>query len=389
MKGSSFYRDTWVEVDLDAVYENVKHAKDYMPEDVELIAVVKANAYGHGDAPVARTALDAGATRLAVAFLDEALSLREAGITAPILVLGATRPEDVNIAALHRITLTVFQAEWLEQAKRVWESAEPLHLHFKFDSGMGRIGIHTKEELAACIEALRDAPSFELEGAFTHFATADEINTAYFEKQYKRFLEQLQWLEEMKGRPQLVHCANSAAGLRFADRVFNAVRIGIAMYGLTPSPEISHLLPYSLQEAFSLHSKIVHVKQVEAGESISYGATYTTSSQEWIATIPVGYADGWTRKLQGFEVLADGVRVPIVGRICMDQLMIHLPYEMGVGTKVTLIGKQGQEHVSMDDVAAYLKTINYEVPCMVNFRVPRVFRKGGAVVEIENLLAER
>jgi alanine racemase len=389
MKESSFYRDTWVEVDLDAIYNNVKHAKDYISEEVELIAVVKANAYGHGDAPVARTALDAGASRLAVAFLDEALSLREAGITAPILVLGATRPQDVNVAAMHNITLTVFQAEWLEQAKRVWQSVEPLRLHFKFDTGMGRIGIRTKEELTACVAALDEAPFFLLEGAFTHFATADELDTTYFEKQYRQFLEQLKWLEEQKGRPQLVHCANSAASLRFTDRVFNAIRFGIAMYGLTPSPEISHLLPFPLQEAFSLHSKIVHVKQVEQGESISYGATYTTDQPEWIATIPIGYADGWIRKLQGFEVLAGGIRVPIVGRICMDQLMIRLPYEMPVGTQVTLIGKQGNECVSANDVAAYLGTINYEVPCMVNFRVPRVFRKSGIVVEVENLLTER
>ncbi|MFX3625671.1 MAG: alanine racemase [Ectobacillus sp.] len=389
MKESLFYRDTWVEVDLDAIYQNVENAKSHIPKDAEVIAVVKANAYGHGGAPVARTALEAGASRLAVAFLDEALALREAGITAPILVLGASRPQDANVAAEHDITLTVFQGEWLEQAKQVWNSSRPLRFHFKFDSGMGRVGIRMKEELKACAALLQDAPFFILEGAFTHFATADELDKAYFEQQYSKFLEQLEWLRELNIYPDLIHCANSAASLRFKDRVFNAVRIGIAMYGLTPSPEINHLLPYRLHEAFSLHSKIIHVKQIEEGESISYGATYKAQEKEWIATVPIGYADGWIRKLQGFEVLAEGRRVPIVGRICMDQLMVRLPYRMPIGTKVTLIGRQGSEKVSVDDVAAYLQTINYEITCMVNFRVPRVFLKGGKAVEIVNLLNVR
>lgn len=389
MKVSSFYRDTWIEVDLDAIHENVRHAREHIPEDVELFAVVKANAYGHGAAYVARAALDAGATRLAVAFLDEALAMRRAGIIAPILVLGAVRPQDVNIAAASNVALPVFDAEWLKQAKEVWNNNHPLRLHITFDSGMGRIGIRLKEELAACLEQLKDRPDFVIEGAFTHFATADELDTTYFEKQYATFQQQIHWLEDMHGRPALIHCANSATSLRFSDCLFNAARIGIIMYGLTPSPEMNTLLPYKLKEAFSLHSKIVHVKQIESGESVSYGATYTAQEPEWIATVPIGYADGWIRKLQGFEVLVDGMKVPIVGRICMDQMMIRLPYKLPVGTHVTLIGTQGNEAVSPDDVAAYLGTINYEITCMINFRVPRVFRKNGQIVGIENLLTER
>ncbi|WP_416829379.1 alanine racemase [Ectobacillus polymachus] len=389
MKVSSFYRDTWIEVDLDAIHENVRHAREHIPEDVELFAVVKANAYGHGAAYVARAALEAGATRLAVAFLDEALAMRRAGITAPILVLGAVRPQDVNIAAASNVALPVFDAEWLKQAKEVWNNNHPLRLHITFDSGMGRIGIRLKEELAACLEQLKDIPDFVIEGAFTHFATADELDTTYFEKQYATFQQQIHWLEEMHGRPALIHCANSATSLRFSDCLFNAARIGIIMYGLTPSPEMNTLLPYKLKEAFSLHSKIVHVKQIESGESVSYGATYTAQEPEWIATVPIGYADGWIRKLQGFEVLVDGMKVSIVGRICMDQMMIRLPYKLPVGTHVTLIGTQGNEAVSPDDVAAYLGTINYEITCMINFRVPRVFRKNGQIVGIENLLTER
>jgi alanine racemase len=387
MNESSFYRDTWVEVDLDCIYNNVSNMKQHLPKEVEMIAVVKANGYGHGAVNVAETAIEAGATRLAVAFLDEGLSLREAGITVPILVLGASRPEDVNIAAEHDIALTVFQSQWLEQAETVLRTSGPLQIHLKFDSGMGRIGIRTKQELEDVVRMLQKTEKFHIEGAYTHFATADELQVEYFEKQYARFTQQLSWLKEFGMYPALIHCANSAASLRFTDKVFNAIRIGIAMYGLTPSVEINHLLPYTLQEAFSLHSKIVHVKKIQKGESISYGATYTAEKEEWIATVPIGYADGWIRKLQGFHVLADGIKVPIVGRICMDQLMIRLPYHMPIGTKVTLIGSQKDAFVSVDDVAQYLGTINYEIPCLINFRVPRVFRKDGNIAEIENLLA--
>ncbi|MBO9131379.1 alanine racemase [Bacillus sp. 165] len=387
MNESSFYRDTWVEVDLDRIYNNVSNMNKHLPKEVEMIAVVKANGYGHGAINVAETAIEAGAARLAVAFLDEALILREAGITVPILVLGASRPEDVNVAAEHNIALTVFQSEWLEQAKETLIAAQSLPIHLKFDSGMGRIGIRTQEELEDVVSMLNQTKQFHVEGAYTHFATSDELRIEYFEQQYTRFTEQLSWLNKLKVYPSLIHCANSAASLRFTDKVFNAVRIGIAMYGLTPSIEMNSLLPYHLQEAFSLHSKIVHVKQIHPGESISYGATYTAEKQEWIATIPIGYADGWIRKLQGFQVLADGVKVPIVGRICMDQLMIRLPYHMPVGTKVTLIGSQKDAVVSVDEVAEYLGTINYEIPCLINFRVPRVFRKDGNIAEVENLLA--
>ncbi|WP_342048405.1 alanine racemase [Bacillus sp. OTU530] len=388
MKGSMFYRDTWVEVNLDAIYTNVANAKHHVGEGTEVIAAVKANAYGHGYVPVAKTALEAGASRLAVAFLDEALLLRKEGITAPILVLGASRPEDAAIAAEYNIALTVFRSEWLEQVKQGKDFASPLSLHFKFDTGMGRLGIQTEEELASCLGAIEDSPFFFLEGAYTHFATADSVDVSYFEGQYARFLQQLEWMKERDVHPPLIHCANSAASLRFSQCIFNTVRIGIAMYGLTPSPEINHLLPYPLQEAFSLHSKITHVKQVKIGSGISYGATYKAKEKEWIATVPVGYADGWIRKMQGFEVLADGHRVPIVGRVCMDQFMVRLPHELPVGTKITLLGKQNRECVSIDDAAAHAETINYEIPCLISFRVPRVYIKNGAVFQTDNILVD-
>ncbi|PEY33607.1 alanine racemase [Bacillus cereus] len=386
MEESSFCRDTWVEVNLDAIYNNVTHIKEIIPENVEVFAVVKGNSYGHDYVPGAKTALEAGATRLAVAFLDEALVLRRSGITAPILVLGPSSPRVVNVAAENDVALTVFQREWVEEAVEVWDSSVPLRFHINFDSGMGRIGIRECKELTGFLRSLEDAPFFELEGVYTHFSTADEVETSYFDKQYNTFLKQLSWLEEFGVDPKFIHAANSAATMRFHGITFNAVRIGIAMYGLTPSVEICPFLPIKLQPALSLHTTVTHIKKVIQGDGISYGVTYRTRTEEWIATVPIGYADGWLRRLQGFKVLVNGKRVPIVGRVTMDQFMIHLPCEVPLGTKVTLIGKQGDEYISANEVAEYSGTISYEIITTISFRVPRIFIRDGKVVVVINYL---
>ncbi|MEN1938309.1 alanine racemase [Paenibacillus sp. 102] len=386
MEESSFYRDTWVEVNLDAIYNNVTHIKEIIPESVEVFAVVKGNAYGHDYVPVAKTALEAGATRLAVAFLDEALVLRRAGITAPILVLGPSSPRVVNVAAENNVALTVFQKEWVKEAVEIWDSSVPLRFHINFDSGMGRIGIRERKELKGFLHSLEDAPFFELEGVYTHFSTADEVETSYFDKQYNTFLEQLSWLEEFGVDPEFIHAANSAATMRFHGITFNAVRLGIVMYGLTPSVEIRPFLPIKLEPALSLHTTVAHIKKVIKGDGISYSVTYRTKTEEWIATVPIGYADGWLRRLQGFKVLVNGKRVPIVGRITMDQFMIHLPCKVPLGTKVTLIGRQDDQYISATEVAEYSGTINYEIITTISFRVPRIFIRGGKVVEVINYL---
>jgi alanine racemase len=380
-----FYRDTWAEVDLDSIYANVISVKKLLPEKVEIIAVVKANAYGHGDAQVAETALKAGATYLAVAFMDEAIALRKKGINAPILILGAVRAEDVPVAVKYGITVTVFQKEWLLEAKKHLPDGSKLVVHLKLDTGMGRIGIRSKEEAAEVERLLMDDDRFVLEGVFTHFATADELDHSYFEQQLAAFQEMIQGL---KSKPKYIHSSNSAAALRFPVAYFNAVRLGIAMYGLTPSREMEREIPFPLKEAFSLHSRLVHVKKLHKGDKVSYGATYEASDEEWIGTIPIGYADGWIRKLQGQEVLVDGKRSPIVGRICMDQCMIRLPYELPVGTTVTLIGAQGDELISTNEIAVKLETINYEVPCIIANRVPRLYKQGGKIVDLKNYLLQ-
>lgn len=382
---TGFYRDTWAEINLDHIKENVKSMKKLLPEDVKLFAVVKANGYGHGDFQAARAALEAGADCLAVAFMDEALSLRQRGIEAPILVLGASRPEDAPLAASADITLTVFQVSWLEKALPCLKGKK-LAFHVKLDTGMGRIGVREKDELLAIEKLAGREDAFKLQGIYTHFATADELDDSYFQEQLSRFREMLSWLGEV---PEIVHTSNSAASLRYPEARFNAVRMGISMYGLTPSPEIEHELPFPLKEAFSLHARIVHVKKLQKGDKVSYGATYEAEGDEWIGTLPIGYADGWIRRLQGQEVLVNGRRAPIVGRICMDQCMIRLPYEVEPGTAATLIGEQEGSMISVNEIAAKLETINYEVTCMISSRVPRVYKQKEKTVDLNNPLLGR
>lgn len=377
-----FYRKTWAEIDLTALKENVRNMKRHIGEHVHLMAVVKANAYGHGDAQVAKAALAEGASILAVALLDEALSLRAQGIEEPILVLGAVPPEYVSIAAEKRIIVTGYSVGWLKDVLGfLGETEAPLEYHLKIDTGMGRLGCKTEEEIKEMMEMTESSDKLNCTGVFTHFATADEKDTDYFDMQLDRFKELISPLPLDR---LMVHSSNSAAGLRFREQLFNAVRFGIGMYGLAPSTEIKDELPFRLREVFSLHTELTHVKKIKKGESVSYGATYTAKRDEWIGTVPVGYADGWLRRLAGTEVLIDGKRQKIAGRICMDQFMISLAEEYPVGTKVTLIGKQKDEWISVDEIAQNLQTINYEITCMISSRVPRMFLENGSIMEIRN-----
>ncbi|MDF9758360.1 alanine racemase [Peribacillus simplex] len=385
LETKNFHRDTWAEVNLDNIFENISSMKNRLRNGVSLFAVVKANAYGHGDYEVAKTALEAGADFLSVAFLDEALALRKKGILAPILVLGASRPESAALAADNGISVTVFDVTWLEKAKDLLKPGQVLQVHVKVDSGMGRIGIRDKGQLLKVESLLNGETCFNFQGIFTHFATADEIKTDFYEKQLASFKGMLSALIR---RPEYIHAANSAASLRFSDPESNAIRMGISMYGLSPSMEMKPILPFPLKQAISLRTKMVAVKQLTKGESVSYGATYTAEGDEWIGTLPIGYADGWIRKLQGQEVLVDGSRVPIVGRICMDQCMVKLPRSYPVGTAVTLIGNDGEESITVDEIAAKLETINYEVTCMIGARVPRVYIKDNQLIHVRNFILE-
>ncbi|WP_215146076.1 alanine racemase [Exiguobacterium qingdaonense] len=354
------FRPSRIEIDRAAIAHNIKELKSRIPQDI--MAVVKANAYGHGAVEVANIALKNGATMLGVALLEEAIELRDAGIEAPILVMEAQFPQYAGIAAEQDITLSVFSAEWLKEATPYIEE-KPLTVHVKVDTGMGRLGLRTREQLDALLEEAGD--TFVIEGIYTHFATADELNSDLYYTQQERFERLMDGLHE---RFRYIHTSNSAGAIRMAgqDVPYNLVRVGIALYGLYPSKELETLYTF-LRPAFVLKSQLMQVKLLEAGQTISYGATYTTTEDEWIGTVPVGYADGWLRKASGFEVEVGGIRCPIVGRVCMDRFMIRLPKEFPVGTDVTLVGG----NIDIDELAAHLETINYEIVCQFTNRLPR------------------
>lgn len=368
------YRNTWAEIDLDAIEYNIKQMKRSLAPESNIIAVVKADAYGHGSVQVAKKALQAGAKALAVALLEEALVLREASITAPILVLGWVPPRAAQVACAHDITLTFFQKDWLHEVNTYTYEGD-LKLHMKWDTGMGRIGIRTESELKEILNALNDNPSIYLTGVYTHFATADESDLTYFNEQRYRFEKLLTVFKQLWPNRVAIHIGNSAAALRLPKEMYDYIRFGISMYGLYPSKTVKKESSIELKPAFSLHSRLVHVKKVAKGETISYGATYTAEENEWIGTIPIGYGDGWIRKLQGISVLVEGERRQIAGRICMDQTMIRLNKEYPIGTRVTLIGEQNLARIEIDEVADYIDTINYEIPCTINKRVPRIYNE--------------
>ncbi|ATP42042.1 alanine racemase [Solibacillus sp. R5-41] len=373
MENKTNYRPTKAVIDLQAIHQNVVSLRHYLQPNVRIIAVVKANAYGHGDIEVANAAINAGATMLAVATPDEAVHIREHFDYIDILVLGATPASFIPYASRENITLTVFSAEWMEQAQEYLPLSKQVKLHVKIDSGMGRIGITTKEELLTLYSVIQKSSQFVVDGIFTHFATADEEDDdGYFEKQVCLFKELLNVLPE---KPRLVHVANTATALvKDSSLQYDAVRFGISMYGLLASSYVGELLPFPLKPAFSLETELVHVKKLKAGQSVGYGATFTAEKDCFIGTIPIGYADGMIRRLSGQEVLIGGRRAQIIGRICMDQSMILMEEAYNVGEHVLLIGQQQEDEITIDDWASKLETINYEIPCVITARVPRVYK---------------
>ncbi|MCI2034063.1 MAG: alanine racemase [Lactobacillus sp.] len=361
-------RPTQVLVDEQAIFDNIRHAQALAPA-TKVFAVVKADAYGHGLLRVARIAHQAKVSGFCVAVLEEALALRQAHFTEPILVLGIVAPELAPLAAVHDVALPVGDEAWLQSAEALLAAADApvLKVHLAVDSGMGRIGFRQPEAIAHAAAFVKTAPHLLVEGLFTHFATADEADTQYFDQQSARFKTMLAALPE---RPRFVHVANSATSLWHQKTASDMIRFGVAMYGLNPSgralPE-----PYPLKPALSLVSQLVFTKQLHAGDAVSYGATYHASQDEWIGTVPMGYADGWLRRMQGFFVLVDGHRCEIVGRVCMDQFMIRLPHDYPFGTPVVLVGTSKKETITLQDVADYAHTIHYEIACNLAERVPR------------------
>ena len=360
-------RPTWAEVDLGAVAHNVALLVEHAAPS-EVWAVVKADGYGHGAAPVARAALDAGAGGLAVALVEEAVVLRDAGIDAPLLLLSEARPDEfLEVAALD-LRAALYTPEGIAAAAAV---GRPLRVHLKVDTGMHRVGAQP-EDLVALAQAIVAAPTLELEGVWTHCAVADEPDRAVTAEQLARFDDALASLAAEGIEPAVTHAANSAGAIAHPAARRSFVRAGIAVYGIDPSPQLAGALP--LRPALRLRSEVTLVKRVAAGEGISYGHHHTFQRDETVATVPVGYADGVRRRLGllGQEVLIRGRRYPIVGVVTMDQLMVGCGDDaIEVGDEVVLLGLQGDEEVTAAEWAEALGTIGYEITCAIGPRVPR------------------
>ena len=378
------------EIDLKAIAHNVRELRRITHPDARLMGVVKANGYGHGAIEVARCALQNGAERLGVARIDEGIQLRQAGIKAPILIFGHTFPQLAAELLEYDLTQTVCTPDFARALSRSAVSiGKKITIHLKVDSGMGRLGLllqnfksHYSNQMinpAAVDETLAIAGlnGLELEGIFTHFATADSVDKRYAESQLDLFLNYLNRVRKAGLNPAVKHAANSAALIDMPQSHLDMVRPGIAIYGLYPSDEVNKKR-VALRHAMTLRTKVIQLKKVPAGFKISYGITYKTPKPTMIATVPIGYADGLNRLLSSRgQVLVHGKRVPIVGRICMDLTMLDVGgiENVQVGDEAVIFGKQGNQSLTVDEMASALNTISYEIVSTITARVPRVYLK--------------
>ncbi len=374
-----YHAPVWSEINLEALAHNVRQLRSVTSPQAELMAIVKANAYGHGAEQVARTALASGATRLGVARVSEGIELRKSGIDAPVLVLGYTVPEEYPLILQNDLIQTVYNIEIARGLSATASRANKKALvHIKVDTGMGRLGFLPDSGGMQDIINIARLPYLELAGIFTHFATADSRDKIYARQQWHKFTGFLDDLAREGLEFPCRHAANSAAIMDMPETHLDMVRAGIAIYGVRPSSELANRQVH-LQPVMAVKSRVAHVKQVPAGFGVSYGVTYTTPSPTVVATIPAGYADGYNRLLSSNgEVLIRGKRAPVTGRVCMDQFMVNTGNIPGIelGEEVVLLGRQGNEEITADDIAEKIGTISYEVLCAINCqRVPRNYIK--------------
>lgn len=386
-------RAVWAQIDLDAAAHNMRQIRKHVGPDVKIAAVVKANAYGHGSVELAKTFAENGADCFAVSSLDEAVELRRyAHIDKEIFILGHTdarRTEELLTYDIEPAVFNLKNAEFFSQeAQRLGKT---LRVHIAVDTGMSRVGFQVNEFSVSEIKAIAALPNIELRGMFTHFAVSDIKDKTFTREQYGHFRWMCKRMEEEGIHIALRHCCNSAAALELPEYYCDMVRPGIIMYGCEPSPDVD-IKPYDLRPVMSLRCCIAHVKLIDAGATVSYGRHYTAPSRRKIATLPVGYADGYSRILSGkVDVLYHGHRVPQVGAICMDQCMIDVSGEANVhaGDEVVLFGRQGDSFIPIEEIAAACGTINYEIMCNISRRVPRVYMKNGKVVGREEYLFDK
>jgi len=380
---------TWAEINLEAYAHNIRELRRVTRPPARLMAVVKANGYGHGAIAVAREALQNGAQYLGVARINEAIPLREAGLDLPILIFGYSPPDLAPLLIDYELTQTVYSLSTASAlSKQATRKGKKINIHLKVDSGMGRLGFllaptnGNPDDIAAQnpvreIEAVTRLPGLTVEGIFTHFATADSADKSYANLQLDRFMDLLNRLQKEGLEPPVRHAANSGALIDMPDSHLDMVRPGIATYGLHPSDEVNQRI-VDLKPVMMLKSKIIHLKRVAPGFNISYGITFQTKNHTTIATVPVGYADGFNRLLSSRgHMLVHGQRSPIVGRVCMDLTLLDVGGVAGVALEdeVVVFGEQGNEAVTADEIASSLDTINYEVVSTITGRVPRVYVK--------------
>ena len=377
---------TWAEIDLDAIAFNIRAFMRHVGEKVKVIAVVKANAYGHGAAPVAESALKAGAGMLAVHRMSEGVELRKAGIEAPILIMGYTPPDGAELTAEWKLTPSLMTLEFAQAlASRATALGTSIPVHIKVDSGMNRYGL-MPEEVAAFLQAMAGLPGIEMEGLFTHFATADWADQSNARQQLRVFSD-VRAAAHLAGFDfPMAHAANSAAMMTLPESHFDAVRTGIAMYGMDPSSEWSP--PFEIRPALTLKSIVSRVRRLPAGAGVSYGRTFVTSRPTLAALVPVGYGDGFHRVLsnQG-SVLINGRRAPILGRVCMDQIVVDasgIP-DVKQDDEVVLVGKQGKDRIRAEEVAKLAGTINYEVTTGLLPRVTRLYYQDRTLVSVDSI----
>src|SRR3989339_132490 len=364
--------NTYAEIDLGAIKHNIAEIKKLLPASPNFMAVVKANAYGHGSVAVARSAIEAGANYLAVANLREALELREAGILSPILILTESPTSVMDEVVINNLTQTTYS---YSEAKALSDEAvkrgKRSKIHIKIDTGMGRVGV-SPSEAAALFAKIASLPNLEIEGVFTHFAKAEEHGDNFTKEQFETFNKVLLNLPKLKYR----HAANSAATLLHPNSHLGMVRVGLIMYGLFPHFDKEEINRVDLKPALSFKTRVVYLKRASAGTPLSYGGTYVTLNDTVIATLPVGYADGYSRRLsnKGF-VLINGKRYKISGRVSMDMVLVDVGRDkVNVGDEAVLIGEQKGQIISADEIAHLDDTINYEVICGIGKRVPRVYK---------------
>lgn len=379
--GEKYYR-AFVTIDLDAIYENVENLSKKVKKGTKLIAVIKTDGYGHGAIPIART-IDNLVGAYAVATVDEAENLRRHNIQKPIYVIGYTHESQLDRMIVNDIRTTVFT---YEMAKAVSECAKRLNkaanIHIKVDTGMSRIGFEPNDENVKLIKEISKLDNIFIEGIFTHFAKADEKDKAFTFEQLQRFNSFIKQLEDIGVNIPVKHCSNSAAIMEILEGNMDAVRAGIAMYGLYPSEEVDKN-SVELKPALGLKSHVVYVKEIEKGTPVSYGGTFVADKKMKIATIPLGYGDGYRRSLsnKGF-VLINGKKAGILGRVCMDQFMVDVTdIDVKKDDEVVLIGRSGEEVITAEMLASMAgETFNYEIVCDLGKRIPRVFYRNGEII---------